>query len=214
VKIANNRRKHVRLAYEYNGKPVSPEQGRSLALEASASFQQRSLRNRVARLEIRHRHTPERLSVERAVLAVEERLVKAMWVLERALPNEGARGHATRNGIDYLHEEDDREARYSDAPGGKWESQSPRPALPVSKEIDAALEVRKWLNFLDPLEARILSIGAMSKHGDAGRRVNWVRVKGRLPELGGYSVRSLQGFYTKALREIVAELTVSKLVRG
>ena len=67
------------------------------------------------------------------------------------------------------------------------------------------------MRYLDATEARVLTVGAYSKRGDAGRKVNWMRVKARLPEIAHYTNRHLQGIYTSALRNIVSELTAQKL---
>jgi hypothetical protein len=140
------------------------------------------------------------------MLMVEIKFVKALWVLERSVSPDGARGHSSRNGIGYFH---DRIDQYANAvANGGWHTAAPRPSLPGSKEIDEAVRVQRWLEYLDPTDARLLTIGAMSKRGDAGRKINWMRVRGGLPELKDEPVRTLQAAYTRALRHMVAELAM------
>ena len=60
-------------------------------------------------------------------------------------------------------------------------------------------------------EAKILVVGATSKRGDAGRRINWLRLRAGLPELADMTIRTLQRRYQDALRAIVSELTIARL---
>jgi hypothetical protein len=179
----------------------------SVLIEASNRFIERAEQSRMARrLERTDRLPVERRSVARAMLLVELKFVKALWVLERAMSADGARGHAKRNGLDYMH---DRLDQYAQAvANGGWFVPAARPALPSAKEIDEASKVQRWLEFLDPCDARLLTIGAMSKRGDAGRRINWMRVRESLPEIRNEPARTLKEGYTRALRHMVAELAL------
>lgn len=199
-----------KIEYRVNDKPIPAEQGKALAIAVSLSIRERSEQGRIARRIARTDKLPlERRSVARAMLFVEIKLVKALWVLERAISADGARGHSTRNGIEYMH---DRLDQYANAiANGGWHVAAPRPALPSSKEIDEAQQVQRWLSWLPPEEARVLTVGAMAKRGDAGRKINWMRVKGRLPEIRDYTDRHLRGIYSSALRNIVAEQAFGSL---
>jgi hypothetical protein len=182
----------------------------SVSQRVRAKAEQTEL-SRQARRIARLNGPTERVSVKRLMLSIEDRFVRGMWVLELALMAEGARAHSGRNGVNYFHERSDVHSIYADAPGGKFDSVAPRPALPSSKEIDAANEAKTWVKFLPPFEARILSVGALTKRGDAGRRVKWDLVRHRLPEAGGYSLRGLQSVYERALRTIATEMTLGKI---
>jgi hypothetical protein len=212
VRTAKRQRRKARpqLAYQTTGgKPLPKEEGEGIVLEASERFRQRFERvsTRVKRLD----YAPDRASVEKGMLLVERKLVKALWVIERSTIAERPRGYEGRNGIEYGHDHTDTHARYTDAPGGKYESQAPRPALPDSKEITEARSVQRWIELIDDsILARVFTVGAQSKCGDAGRRVSWIRVRSRLPELRHYSERSLRHFYNQALRYIVAELAMQR----
>lgn len=199
----------MRMIVELNGKQVPKDQQKAFLVDVSRSFRESSLQRRFQRAEVRHRHTPERLSVEKAMLTVEAAFVNALWVLQRTEGGDGPCGYVS-GGIAYEMEAVD---AYGQAlANGGWQTPAPRPAIPSAKEISAAERVQTWVRLLDPLSARVLTVGAMSKRGDAGRKINWERVRHRLPELAGYSRRSLQGIYTGALREIVAELTTERMV--
>jgi hypothetical protein len=190
---------------EYRG-----EEAKAVVLAASRSFRDRAglsrMHRRAERIETL---PPHRRSVERAMLAVEEKIVKALWVLQRSCSSDAPRGYEGRNGLDYMPEAID---IYGQAVAkGGYEIPPPRPAVPESKEITEAESVKRWLLLLDPIEARVLNVGAMSKRGDAGRRVSWIRVRSRLPELKDMPERTLKHTYTSALRNIVAHLTVERL---
>jgi hypothetical protein len=197
-----------RFEYEVNGKSVSRGQGRSVVLEASLRFHRNNIRleRRVTRLT----GTPERLSVQKAMLAIEDRIVKAFWVLAR-LPNDKGIGYAKRNGLDYLPEREDRFAN-AVAAGGKWDQETPRPAVPSGREIDAMYAPLEWLRLLDREHACILSIGAQWKRGESCRRVSWPRARERHTEFANYSTRTLQRRYNDALRTITVALTQKHLV--
>lgn len=199
------RRRNFKTEVMVGSRVLPPETGKAVLAQVSESFHNTRLRRRLERCEMRHRHTPERLSVEKAMLAVEERFVAAMWVLERALPQEGVAGYGNRAGMDYLREEEDHWL------AGRWQHIAPRPAVPSGREIDAARKAHGWVRHLDELQARVLTVGAMSKRGDSARKVNWNRVRSRLPEIESYTVRHLQGLYSGALRAIVGALTMERL---
>lgn len=193
-----------RLLVVHGGKELPAEQGNALIRELSERLDARRLQGRLERLNKRHGHTPERLSVEKAMLAVEEKIVKAYWVLAR-LPDDKGLGYARRNGLDYMM---DRADKWAEAvAGGGWLSRPPRPGPPSAEAIDAMHKPLEWLCWLEYSDARVLAAGAIWKRGDAGRNVNWVRVKGSRRELANFTVDQLKVKYRQALRTIVAELT-------
>lgn len=197
-----------KLVVIHGGKELSANDGETLLLEWSQRFE----RNR-SRMESRYTRIeglpPLRRSVERAMLVVEEAFVKAMWVLQRTQGGDGPAGYSNA-GLAYQH---DRLDRYVQAlANGGWQTPAPRPAIPSAKEITAAENAHLWVRFLEPAQARVLTVGAMSKRGDAGRKVPWMRVRPRLPEFKYHTVRHLQGIYTSALREIVAALTDRQII--
>lgn len=208
--MKHGRRGKPRLVVMQGGKPLGREEGRALCLGASARFRARQLQSRLERAAKRNETSPERQSVAIAMLAVEERLVKAFWTIARQ-PAKGAGVMASnRNGLDYTPERGDLNG-YSDAAGGKWESAPPRPPIPSGREIDDADAVLEWLLLVDESRRRLLVAGATSKRGDAGRRINWPRLRQGMPELAGLSTRTCQGRYREALRMIVVELTIARL---
>lgn len=199
----------MRMVTIWGSKELVGAEGLAVRLQASAGMMARNAERVSARAARINTLPPHRRSVERAALAIEARFVKGLWVLQLAVRADSPRESA-RNGLSYMQDSVD---RYGQAvANGGWDMPAPRPAAPSGKEIDAAMDSQRWLSFLEPLEARVLTVGALSKRGDAGRRVNWMRVRDRLPELGGYSTRSLQAIYTRALRNIVAELTAEKIM--
>ena len=205
------RRSSMNLAYEtIGGKPIPREEGKVIALEVSRAFRERQeqarLSKRAARVEAL---PPQRRSVERAMLAVEEAFVRAMWVLQRGTSEDRPVGFSGNTGLNYLAEHVDLIGQA--VANGGWLIPEPRPAIPASKEITAAENCQLWLRYLAPLEARVLTVGAMSKRGDAGRRVNWIRVRSRLPELKDMPERTLRHTYTSALRNIVSHLTAERM---
>lgn len=206
-------RKHKpRFLVIHGGKELEREAGEALSLSASVRFRARQLERRIKRSELNHEDAPERRSVAIAMLAVEERLVKAFWTIARQPLGSTSPTNARHCGLEYLHDREDSHARYADAPGGKWESFAPRPSLPSSKDIDAANEALDWLLFVDNEGLRrLLVIGATSKRGDAGRRINWIRLRPSLPEYAAMTVRTMQRRYQEALRIIVTEMTLARL---
>lgn len=208
-----NRRRKPNFVVVHGDRELPKEEGNALLLDLSVRLAARQEQCRQARRIARLSGPNERVSVQRLMLAIEDRFVRGLWVLELALAAEGADAYTVRNGLGYVHDHDDPHARYTDAAAGKWNSVAPRPAVPSNKEIDAANEAKEWVRFLPPFHARILSIGALTKRGDAGRKVNWERVRERLPEARGYSLRGLRNIYSSSLRTIAGELTLSELAK-
>lgn len=196
------RPKHMKLQYEFNGKPVPKDQGQALSIAASNSLRLRHERGRLQRLSERHSQSPDRLSISNAMSAIEDRLVRAFWVLGRSVSNPGPK-KAGRNGIDYLFERGDQDARYADAAAKNWESVIPQAPVPFGREVDAADRALEWLQLLSREEADILTAGARSKSGDVNRRVNWERVRLQLPKYSGWSSDRLRRTYTGSLRYLV-----------
>lgn len=190
------------------GRVLPKAEARELMLSVSRRMLERRASARAERADERNGHAPERQSVARAMLAVEDRLVRAFWTISR-LPGEKIGGNG-RCGIDYLREGGDL-AVFTDAAGGKWDSVAPRPPIPGSKEIDQAKEALDWLLHADERYRRILVAGATSKRGDVGANVRWNRVRAMMPELHDLSARTLQHRYREALRQIVNGLTQSHL---
>lgn len=204
-----NRKTKPRLVVVHGGRELPSDQGNALLLDLGRRLDARRLHSRLERLEKRHGGTPERLSVEKAMLAVEERIVKAYWVLAR-LPNDRGIGFARRNGVDYVLEREDKWA--AAVAGGGWLTQAPSPSPPKAEEIDAMQEPFEWLRWIPESEARTLAAGAMFKRGDSGRNVNWNRAKAGYTSIRHFTNEQLKQKYRQALRNIVAELTVRRLV--
>lgn len=195
------------------GSRVIPKaEQRAVLLAMTERFRQRQEISRLQRRADRLIGAPDRVSVAKAMLAVEERLVGAFWTIARqplGMVNPAGNG---RNGLEYFHDREDVHARYADAAGGKWESVAPRPSLPSSKDIDAANAALDWLLLIeDEKLRRLLVIGATSKRGDAGRRISWERLRPSLPEYSGFTIRTIQRRYQEALRIIVSELTIARM---
>lgn len=200
----------MRMEVIENGKPVPKELHAAVLLAATERFQARLLQRRLERTMQRHQHAPDRRSVAVAMLAVEEKIVKALWTIARQPLGKVAPISAARCGLEYVHDRNDIHSIYADAAGGKWGSVAPRPALPNAKEITEADRVQDWLLLIDDEDLRrLLVVGATSKRGDAGRRVNWLRLRPSLPTYRDTGVRTLQRRYDEALRLIVNELTIS-----
>jgi hypothetical protein len=186
-----------------NGRAIPKAEQHAVLKEVSDRMRQRQEVNLVARRMARTGNLPnDRQSIARAMLLVELKIVKALWVLQRAMTEDAWNYYPSRHGVDYLME------RVDHFMAGHWQHVAPRPAVPEGKHIDEAGRVQGWLGLLQPSEARILTVGAMSKRGDAGRRINWMRVKARLPELENQPIRTLQATYSRALRHMVAELAL------
>lgn len=196
----------MRMEVIVNGRTVPKAEQSAVLLGATERFHARRLQRRLERTKERLAHSPERQSVAIAMLAVEERLVKAFWTIAR-LP--GAGSSLGRCGIPYVHEASDIHARYVDAAAGKWEAPPPRPSLPSAKDIDSANAALDWLLLIEDEGLRkLLVVGATSKRGDAGRQINWGRIRAGLRDLGEIPARSLNFRYQEALRIIVNELTI------
>jgi hypothetical protein len=190
------------------GRELPKEEARKVRLEASISLQ--VARHFEERDRERHRpiETPDRLSVSKAMEAVEARLVAALWTLAR-LPGGGSGGQC---GLSYIQDATDRFSN-AVANGGKWEEVRPRPPIPSGRAIDAMHEPLRWLSFLQREHAQLVSTAAGTKRGDVDRHVSWGRVRMALPQLGGQSVRTLQRRYDGGIRAIVAQLTVDEFTK-
>jgi hypothetical protein len=192
-----------------SGKPIP----QSVLIDASYRFMERRNSERVGRRMDKLTDSPDRPSVERGMLLVEDALCKAFWVLAR-LPNDRGAGYANRHGLDYMPEKEDRD--YAIASGGDWHDEQPRPPVPSGKEIDAMHQPMEWLRLLDRDHARVLATGVRWKHGESCRKISWPRLRVKYPEFANYSTRTLQRRYNEALRTIVSELslgTIASLAR-
>jgi hypothetical protein len=195
----------------HGGRELSADQGNALLLNLSARLDARRLQRRLERTVRRHEGSPERQSVAIAMLAVEEQIVKALWTIARQPLGKIAPLVSGRCGLDYIHDRSDVHSIYADAAGGKWNTVAPKPSLPSAREITVADRVQDWLLLIDDQELRkILVYGATSKRGDAGRQINWIRVKGAMRELDGFTLQTLKARYNEALRIVVDALTVAK----
>lgn len=205
----------LRIVTIVNGKELSGPAAERVRIEASYGLKAGRMIEEGARMHRRAARlaaAPERQSISRAMLAVEERLVQAFWTIAKQPMDQLAPAQGSRNGISYIHDRSDTHARYADAPGGKYESIAPRPSLPSSKAIDDANKALDWLLLVDERRRRILVVGATSKRGDAGRNINWSRLRIHLPEFVDCTTRTLQDRYRQGLREIVTELTLARIV--
>jgi hypothetical protein len=179
-------------------------EGEVIRLELSRAYRDKQERE-VIRRALSRRQTPEDSEAMRfAMRAVEHRIVKGLWVLEISLPGDGPRPSA-KHGIDYMREREDHFA------AGEWQHGPARPAVPSNREIEAAKEAVKWLEALPEQLARLVRVAAQTKRGDRENRVNWIRVQERLPEQRGREFRTLLDRYHRALRMIVAELTIKRI---
>lgn len=207
VRKIERRRRPMRQVTVIGERVLAAEEAQVIRLELSRSFrerQQQRLERRVKRL-ARH---PERLSVAKAMFAVEQRIVLALWTLHR-LPNDRGIGYASRNGIDYMLE---RAEQYANAvAAGGWLTEAPRPSPPTAKAIDAMHEPLSWLSLLDRDRAKLLTEGAMYRRGDMARNISWNRIKERNKQWCGLTVRTLQRRYEQALRDIVSTLTEARM---
>lgn len=199
------RRGPVRMV-DGKGQPVP----KAVLIEASHRFDQARDRQEQIRAMSRRPGPGDAASVRFAMRSVEHRIVRGLWVLEISQDADGPR-EQRRHGMQYMRDHGDVDWRYEDAPGGKWGTQAPRPALPSSEEIDAAREAQGWIRYLDEQQARLLVVAAMTKRGDRLRRVNWDAVKDRLRMDQATPLRTLRDRYDQALRVIVAELTLARV---
>lgn len=202
------RGKPMRQITVMGGRTLPKEEAAAVRLEVSRAIGAAQSRQRLVMLAQRNAVSTERPSVARAMLAVEDRLVRAFWTIAR-LPGDRIGGNG-RCGLDYVAERGDLNG-YADAAGGKWESIAPRPPLPSAKDIDDAKAAIDWLLLLESESLRkVLVVGATSKRGEVARRVPWTRLR-RI--LGSYTERHLRRKYQEALRTIVTELTLARLGR-
>lgn len=197
----------VRLAVVQNGRELGKDEGRAVLIEVSRGMRERQEWEAQLRSLARRPTRQESGAIRMAMQSVEQRIVRGLWVLELSQAPDGPAAQR-KHGIGYMHERCDVDARYTDAAGGKWEAPPPRPAVPSSKEIDAALEAKAWIECLDDEQARLLTVAAMTKRGDRKRGISWERVIDRLPQFRGVSLRTLRDRYDQSLRNIVAELTL------
>jgi hypothetical protein len=201
----------MRMITIYGSRQLTGAEGLAVRLAASQAIAERQQR-KVERIVHRNRASPERLSVAKAIFAVEDRLVRAFWTIARQPAGTIKPVLSARCGIEYLAERGDLNG-YSDAAGGKWDSVAPRPPIPSGKDIDDAVQALDWLLFLDDARRKLLVAGATSKRGDVARQINWMRLRTGMPELAGLTTRTCQGRYRESLRIIVTELTLAHLAR-
>jgi hypothetical protein len=83
------RRQKVRTVVVHNGRELSREQGQAVVLDASLRFM--AQRNNAWLSRKVEQITGDRASVQRAMLAVEDRIVRAFWVLARLTERQGHR---------------------------------------------------------------------------------------------------------------------------
>jgi hypothetical protein len=179
-------------------------QGEVIRLEISRAYRDRQERETLRRALSRRATSEDSTAMRFAMKAIEHRIVKGLWVLELSLPSDGPRMSA-KHGIDYMREREDHFA------AGEWQQGPARPAVPSNREIEAAKEAVKWLEALPEQLARLVRVAAQTKRGDRENRVNWIRVQERLPEQRGREFRTLLDRYHRALRMIVAELTIKRI---
>lgn len=202
VKRIPKRRGTPRLVVVHGGKELGAEEGAMLTLSASARMRARQLQRRLERSQ-KDNPSPERQSVAIAMLAVEERLVKAFSVLGRSTPNPGPR-HQAQHGVAYMMESVDKWAEA--VAGSGWLSQEPPDPPATPNEVDASDEALEWLAFLDRETANIVSAGARSKRGDVRRRISWIRVKQQNAEFAKYTADRLKKMYDGGLRQIAGRV--------
>lgn len=198
-----------------NGRELKGPEAEKLRIEAGFGVRANHMIETQEWAEERRRHEPKHIDdrdgVKAAMLAVENRLVEAMWVLAR-LPNHGAKGFSSRNGVAYLLE---RAEIYANAVanGGEWDKPVNKPERPNPKSIDAMYEPLGWLAWLGRIEGKMLAAATTSKRGKIGAHVSWRWVKTQVPELAEVAVRTLQWRYSAALRSLVAELSIREAMK-
>lgn len=191
----------------HGSKVYKGEEAKAVRVAASLSFRARQ-EERFERRTRRVSHCPERLSVAKAMFAVEQRIVEALWTLAR-LPNDRGIGFASRNGVGYL---DERADLYANAvAAGGWLTNAPRPAPPSARAIDAMHEPLEWMRCLGRPAQKLLTEGAMSRRGDMANPVRWSRIR-KILDMEGLTIRTLQRRYEQALRDIVTHLTMTRNV--
>lgn len=186
------------------GRPVPKDQQKAKLLEWSRRYEAERERRAQVQALARRPNKADSESVRFAMRAIEQRIVRGLWVLEISQSPDGPK-RQTQHGIAYLPEYLDRYGTI--ASGGEWTEGRPTPAVPSNKEIDAALEAKSWISWLDEEQARLLNYAAITKRGDRRARVKWDKVKARLRLPDDYSIRTLQDRYDRCLRTIVAELS-------
>lgn len=175
------------------------EAGLAQRLEASRVVRERT-EARLARRVKRFGHCPDRLSVAKAMIAIEQRIVEALWTLAR-LPNDRGIGFAKRNGVGYM---DERADLYANAvAAGGWLTTAPKPPPPSARSIDEMYAPLEWLRHLERSQAKLLSEGAMSRRGDMENPVRWSRIRKTL-EMEHLTIRTLQRRYEQAIRDLIA----------
>jgi hypothetical protein len=197
----HRRKGKPQLAYQtIGGKPLSPEQGQTLVLQASQRLRQlddEKQRNRVA--PVVREPTPLARSLQRLTDDVEAKIVEAVWT-ERCLPNGGSGG---RCGISYLH--DKTEVFANAVAAGDW--QQKEYGAPLPRAIDEMRVTLSWLSVLDRDLAALVHAAAGSKRGNASSNVSWGEAKSRLSALREFPVRTLQRRYEDGLQQIMMKVT-------
>lgn len=191
----------MRVETIYGSQTLKGAEGLALRVEVSRRMAERheaKLERRVTRLS----GCPERLSVAKAMFAVEQRIVEAYWVLGRSTTSPGPR-RQSQHGIEYMLERDDKWG--AAVAGGGWLNERPAPPPATSQEVDRADRALEWLVLLDKQTASVVAAGARSKQGDAKRRVNWIRVRNQLPNCALWSASMLHRTYKNGLRIIASE---------
>jgi hypothetical protein len=135
---------------------------------------------------------------------IEQHIVRGLWVIELSQALDGPRP-AKRHGLEHLREREDHFA------AGQWIREASSPALPSSREIDAAERAKSWLRYLDEGQAKLLNVAALTKRGEWNSGVKWDAVKEKLIHLRGVHHSTLKDRYQRALRTIAAELTIQRL---
>lgn len=210
---SRKRKKPVRIELMQGGRVVPKEEAAVILAGISERLAEKQDRGRLQRRMDRVQGSPEHVSIARAMILVESRLAKAFWTIAQQTSRTALRPTASsQHGVSYLHGDTDNFARYVDAPSGDWKSAMPVPERPIpsNREIDAATEAQGWLLFVDEDDRKLLVIGATSKRGDAGRKINWKRIKEGRKELADIPVRTLQVRYQNALRTIVLALALAQ----
>jgi hypothetical protein len=199
------RRRRFETEVHYGQRVLSPDEGKALLRESAERLRLKQERADLVRALARRPHPEDAASVRFAMRCIEQRIVKGLWVQEITTDADGPRT-ARRHGIGYMPEDVDQWSQ-AVAKGG-WTAPPPAPAVPSPKEVTASQEAIGWIDWLDEGQARLLRTAAITKRGDRERRVNWEWVKGRLGLAEKTPYRTLQDRYDRALRLIVAELTI------
>lgn len=196
----------LRIVTELRGKTIAdPKEAERIRIEASYGLKAGRIIDAQAWAEEREKYrpleTPDRPSVQKAMLAVEGRIVEAVWTLARLPGGGSAKGSC---GIAYIQDSAD---RWANAVEKGWEAPMPKPSRPSPRSIDAMYEPLEWLSLLPRPQAMLVSVAAGTKCGNVDRRVAWNRVRKSLLEAQTQSIRTLQRRYESGIREIVARLT-------